>query len=482
MPKKKAIAVGSLAALGAEKLAEVLAELAASNGEARRRLERLLSVGGSGKSYAAAVRKQIASLLGRNKFYDYYAAGGLTASLDGIRAGVVSDLGSLDPAEAAKLLKELLRAGDRAVECADDSNGDVGAVFRETAANWAEALCRVPNIDPQKLAEELFEVAVGDQYGFAAGATQKAAPALGSNGLKALECLARKALAVSSESKDVDMEEETGRADPFGPGGNASATRAKVYRYQLIGLLRDVADAKGDPDLFIEACGMDGRPETRASDIAERLFDKNRAEEALVWIEKATSHGGWFDERPAWLKIRALEHLGRTGEAQAARWDAFKHGMDERFYVDYVDHARKEERDAVLARAIEEAHRRPDPYRAMTFLTWLREAAALKELTLKRRDAFDGGRYRELTPAADFLAATEPETAALLYRLMVNRVLEKASSKYYAHAARNLRKAESCSRNFRDGQDVVSSHADFLRDVKAKHGRKHSFWRQAEES
>lgn len=506
MPKKQAITAESLFSLGAPKLVEVLVELAASNPDVAERLERLLSVTGSGKPYAAAIRKQLSSLIGKNRYYDYYEAGGLAGSLDGIRQSIVSDMGAQNPALAAELLKELLEACDRAVECADDSNGEIGAVFTDVATNWAEALCNMPNADSQKLAEELFEIITRDQYGFTDSVIEKASPALGNKGMKALEKLTRKALAdlpkpkpAASDAKPR-MKVVLGRnADPsvlpallgqmgvgfggvdlFDLEGNELVSGAAASRYIYTGLLRDIADAKGDVDLFIEACGMDERPEAYAQEIAERLINKNRAEEALAWLAKSPTRGEWFDDKPVWLKIKALEQLGRKDDAQTTRWDAFQRSMDERFYVDYVDHAPKAEHDTIRTKAIEEAHCQLNPYRAIAFLTWLRDTAALKELVLKYKEKLNGDYYRELTAAADFLAPEEPEAAALIYRSMVTRVLEKGSSKYYVYAARNLRKAEACAQHFRDGQSIVSTHAEYMQALKSKHGRKYSFWQQAE--
>lgn len=178
--------------------------------------------------------------------------------------------------------------------------------------------------------------------------------------------------------------------------------------------------------------------------------------------------------------LMALELLGQKEKAQKVRWQAFEKSMDERFYVEYADNVHTDERDTIRKKASEAAFCQLNPYRAMKFLTWLRDAPALKTLVLNHRNILDGNHYRELTPAADFLSPEEPETAALLYRLMVQRVLDRGSSQHYVYAARNLRKAESCSRNFREEQTTVPGHSDFLRDLKAKHGRKYRFWEQVE--
>ena len=155
MPKKINVSVGHLLPLGAPKLAEVLVELADSHKEVHKRLELLLSVSGTGKQYESAMRKQISSLFGKNKFYDYYQSRKLAEALDGIHTSILHYILLSNPLLAATLLKELLKAGNRAVECADDSGGEVGDVFRQVAIDWGDALSHIPDANPVLLAEEI---------------------------------------------------------------------------------------------------------------------------------------------------------------------------------------------------------------------------------------------------------------------------------------------------------------------------------------
>ena len=335
-----------------------------------------------------------------------------------------------------------------------------------------------------------------DEYGFTRGVIERAAPALGNNGLKHLESLVRKELQHLPEPVPARgkprMKVILGRnADPsvlpallgtdfntaeiFDLKGNEVTVGEKASRYTYLSLLRDIADAKSDADLFIEACSMDVRPDAYSSDIAERLLKAKRAQEALSWLEKSPPRPEWFDDRPVWLKIKALEMLGRKEDAQQTRWHAFVQSMDERFYVDYADNSPEAGRESVRKQAVEEALCQLNPCRAIKFLTWLRDSAALKILVISFQNTLTGAYYQELASAAEFLSPEEPEAASILYRLMVQHVLQKATSKYYIYAARNLKKAESCARYFREGQGIISGHAEFLQELKATHGRKYSF-------
>ena len=64
-------------------------------------------------------------------------------------------------------------------------------------------------------------------------------------------------------------------------------------------------------------------------------------------------------------------------------------------------------------------------------------------LVRERLPALDGRFYEVLRPAAEALEATFPEAASLLYRRLVESVLDRGSSKHYPYAARDF---QSCTR------------------------------------
>ncbi len=72
MPSKKEITVVTLIPLGSTKLAEILIELANSDSDIEKRLERVLLSASSPKKLATSLKKQIISLAKSKRFYDYY--------------------------------------------------------------------------------------------------------------------------------------------------------------------------------------------------------------------------------------------------------------------------------------------------------------------------------------------------------------------------------------------------------------------------
>ena len=79
-----------------------------------------------------------------------------------------------------------------------------------------------------------------------------------------------------------------------------------------------------------------------------------------------------------------------------------------------------------------------------------------------------------LRPAAEALEEKFPEAASLLYRRLVESVLERGSSKQYQYAARDLL---SCARlaPHLPVPGSIESHAAFVARLQKAHGRKYGF-------
>jgi uncharacterized Zn finger protein len=84
-----------------------------------------------------------------------------------------------------------------------------------------------------------------------------------------------------------------------------------------------------------------------------------------------------------------------------------------------------------------------------------------------------------VTPAAERLAGRYPAAATLLYRRMAESILERASSKQYGYAARDVRNAAALAGRIAD-EAGIESHDAFVARLKREHGRKYSFWQLLE--
>ena len=94
------------------------------------------------------------------------------------------------------------------------------------------------------------------------------------------------------------------------------------HRRTCIEGLREVADARGDVDAFIEAQRLAGVEDRAMMPIAEGLVAAGRLDEALQRLERAAG-GEHRSDGLDDLRIEVLDRLGRADDAQAVRWGVF---------------------------------------------------------------------------------------------------------------------------------------------------------------
>jgi Family of unknown function (DUF6880) len=344
------------------------------------------------------------------------------------------------------------------IERCDDSDGHIGDTFRAACAAAASLAARAsPALAPERAAFRAYQTYLCDDYGVFDGIIAAFA--------KTLDAPTR---AVICSWIEADLARRPPPADPDSTAGRLSA-------WKLISALADVADAGGDVDAY---CAAQQRLGPRVRDdagMARRLLDAGRAAEAYAIIEAAEPNPAKDAIALADLRIAALSELGRHDEAQALRWTAFTHGLREaplcallKRLPDFADVAKEQE-------ALSSAAAYPDPHRALEFLAaWpdLGRAAGVVEDHLA---AIDGNCYWVLVPVAERLEAKAPLAATLLYRKMIDFTLDHARSSRYGHAARHLRSSTWLAQQVREWRGHLS-HADYLANLRQRHGRKTGFW------
>jgi uncharacterized Zn finger protein len=255
---------------------------------------------------------------------------------------------------------------------------------------------------------------------------------------------------------------------PEGPQDWAAKARRRHSAFRLALL----ADLERDPDAFIAAIRAGELEETHAIDVAERLLNAGRPAEALDWLDKP-QRARLTDEVVATdLRIDALEALGRKPEAQAERWRQFERSLSAAHLRTYLKRLPDFEDFDAEQKALNLAGAHNDAARALAFLIEWRALDRADRLVSERANDLDGRLYETLRPAAEALEDKFPEAASLLYRRLVESVLDRGSSKQYPYAARDLKAcAELAPRLPSPG--TIESHAYFLARLRNSHGRKY---------
>lgn len=298
----KKVTPENLAALGAERLAVLLAAAAETRPELKRRLRMELAAEQGSDHLLAEIDKRLGSLeLSRSKV-SWRQRPTFVRDLDGLRTLIAGRLAGLDAPAALDRMWRFMDLARRLGARVRDRDGELAAVFVRAAGDVGALLRRSGEAEPR--AEDGAEGVGAHEIGALVEAVTRN-PAHWAGWLPAtLEAAppgaARLALLGLSER----------------PGAVAAWTAP----------LRRMADAAGDVDAyratFTSAALRTPQP---AADVAGRLLAAGRLEEAGAVLEAARPPArqapdyawetGWID----WL-----EASGQAEAAQAARWASFE--------------------------------------------------------------------------------------------------------------------------------------------------------------
>jgi hypothetical protein len=474
MASKKMLTAENLEALGAQRLAELLMDIAEGDAAVKRRLRLELAAREAPETVAAEVRKRLAQIARARSFVDWRKVRDLAADLEAQRRAIVDQVARIDPAEALELMWRFMGLAESVHERCDDSNSVIGDVFRGACRDLGP-LADMAKSDPVALADRVFAALNENNYGQYDHLIETLAPALGGKGLDYL-----KTRFVELSKTPVDRPPEGQRkVIGWGSGGPMYEDEIKACsRESTIRLaLQEIADAQGDVDAFIAQYDEKTRKVPRiAAEIARRLLSADRAQEALRTIEAAEHRrGGWPDFDWEDARIETLDALGRGDEAQAARWLCFERALSAEHLRAYLK--RLPDFDDVEAeeRALDHAERYESLLQALAFFVSWPALDRAARLVIKRARGLDGDHYEILSPAADALAGKHPLAATLVLRAMIDFTLAKARSSRYRHAARHFLECASLAASVADF-GAFETHEAYATRLKAGHGRKSGFW------
>ncbi|MBF0325297.1 MAG: hypothetical protein HQL42_09505 [Alphaproteobacteria bacterium] len=251
-----------------------------------------------------------------------------------------------------------------------------------------------------------------------------------------------------------------------------------------------IADAQGDLDRYLEL--EERRPDWRQNPLAaaERLLAADRLEEALIWVRKERKGGLAYASREDMaegrinrvhdldkvrLEARILEAMKDRPAAQKVRWAAFEQTLNGDILRDYVAKLGDFEEFEELDRAFALAAASLRPYSALALLLqWPRLDLAAK-LVIDRRGEWEGRNYEILSEAAEMLEDESPLASTILYRALLNDILDRKRSPAYGHGARHLARLGHLANDLPE-EMPIDGHAAYVAGLKAAHGRKHGFW------
>ncbi len=467
MALKSVLNTENLAALGPEHLADLLMDVAAGDAAVKRRLRLELAAAESPKKLANDIRKRLAALAVAKTNIGPRTLKPLIAELAAIQRLIAAPLGEAEPAEGLDLMWVFLDLADSLLERANDTSGNLLAIFRQARAD-IPALVAAAKPAPDALADTVAKATLANGYGQADGLIPEMAKPLGDNGLSRLRQLITDAAGKADRA--------VVRRIPRGRRGRRlerdrvpRRLRADIVHRALL----DIADAQGDVDAYI-ALQVKRSDATTVASIARRLLDAGRHAEALATLEDVKTRGYLAAVLLA-LKAEALEKLDRGTEAQACRLAGFHQTLDADLLRQYLK--RMPDFDDIEAEdaALDFALKSPDVDAALGFLLRWPNLERAASLVIERSVHMSSDDDDLLVLGATKLASRYPLAAIVLLRKLVNAILMQSRSRDYGRAAEYLSDAEDLAAHIDDFAGF-ETHTAYVAKLLANFRHRQDFW------
>lgn len=466
MARKPAMSTDKLKDLGIDKLAQLIFEEAERNAVFRRQVKAALAGRSGPVSIAKLIDRRLSGLARAKSFIEWDKARAFADDLRSLSNTIMSELSPAAPELAIDRLLRFISTHEQVFERVDDSSGRVQDVYYQAIAATGDLVHSLTASDADLLPDKIM-IALGEStHGYLVDVTDAVAPHLPQDTLDRWDGNLKAGIA------QRQAEEAARETD----GWFYSMTSQWVKMRQILAL------ARGDLDLLI-ALEVKKKPHMQDTlGIAAQLLEAGRNAEALDWARKAGRRpfreiDGELSPERVRLEARILDVMGDNNGAQTLRWRCFEARLSADILRDYIkqlpDFEDIEAEDRAHALALEKA----EPEVALQFfLDWPRLDMASK-LIVMHPYRWDGGNWHILPKVAGLLEHDHPLAATILYRALLDNILDRARSKAYGHGAKYLGKLAILAQEIDPTHhSTLIDHATYLAKLKKAHPRKSGFW------
>jgi len=360
-----------------------------------------------------------------------------------------------DPQTGVDALIDFYKRDADIFERCDDSYGNVGDVFRMTAADlFVDYASKCP--DKDKVAAQILELQEDDGYGVRDALIDKASKFLNKDDVKQL---------IEKINQRVPTHEEM--------------PHQRKWLYMIESLARQIKDGA----LFEETRrrnweGLNGRAYI---EIAKVYFSAGDALTAYDRLQKAAECGAQNEHEYSELFRDVSQALGKVEDVTKISWEIFRRTRCKETLNELLMQIGEDKRAEVVYKEVDLIMASKEfNITDAQFLIDVGEGQCAQDYVIARRDQLDGEQYYHLPPLAEHFEAKGSFLAAvIIYRTLLEANLAKALSKYYSHGVRYLRRLDALSGRVSDWH-IIESHDMYVQRIKQKHGRKSSFWAKYE--
>ncbi|MBI9096311.1 MAG: hypothetical protein JEY71_15690 [Sphaerochaeta sp.] len=437
-----------LMSLGSETLADTLLDMAGHIQQVDDRVNRLVA---PKKENLVRYRQKIAALHTLTKYIEYEKADAfadrLTEMLEDLQSGIT------EPYAGLELVAEFYETDNEVFEMCDDSDGTIGDVYLTTAKDlffhYASS-CQ----DIEKVVTIFLKLASIDDYGARSSLMENITDSFAEPILTAI--LKRLKVLEATEKEE-----------------RKKGSYARMIRF--------IGSQQQEAKLFEDA--LQGKevelPTLRMLEVARILLERNDVESALAWIKKIPANN--FTNSYAIDEI-LKEIYARQGDTEsliALHYTNFKSHRTIEDLQELLLVMGQEKRDEVLAEELIQICKNPAFISDdAQFLADVKMIDELEAYMFARVDRLNGGDYYSLPEIAQELGNHGRYLAAsMLYRSLLDSMMERAYAKSYHHGVDYLKAMDAFAPLIKDWKSFPSHNA-YKVHLLQENKRKTSFWSQ----
>lgn len=437
-----------LVAVCPDKLADTLLEAALNNEIVMQKVQRLVA---SQKEKVSNFKQILRQIKSRRTYYSWKESSLFADELYELLNHLKDE--TLDPKDGFELICDFYRADERFFEQADDSDGNIGDVFRSDAIElFANFASKHP--DRQLILKTVIELNDGDEYGARNDIIENAHKFLSLQEMREL---------FSTIENDLNKESENTRSC-----------------WELESLAKQMKDAPLFEKLIYKSTSP---PNSRyLTDIAEVYFscgNLEKAQEFLNLIPSGDTYASYEQEK---LQKEIYKHTGNNESLYNLLYKAFTKQFSESSLNELINVAGENKRWVFIQEALKsiESDTKWNSFNAQ-FLVSVNQPECLEQYIFKHYDEINGDFYTDLLDLTKFLEQSSKYLAAtVLYRSLIHSILRRAQSKYYHHGVKYLKNLDKIAGKI-DSWNELSPHEKYLNGLKTEHKLKRSFWGQYSE-
>ena len=432
-----------LISLGAETLADSLLDLASYSDSAHEVVERLLA---TTKENEHRFMQKLARTTEGYGFVGRRASAGyareLIMMLDDLKAGVE------DPLQGLSLMTVFYESDEYILGHCDDSNGNVGDVFRYEAVNLFAHFAKACT-EKKKIARLILRLNEKDDYGIRDNLVYKAGELLPQDMLRWM----------------IEKLQEMNQEDS--------------ENYHIPHLIESLARQTGDAKLFEKTrlASWNNINAAAIVDIARVYYETGDTDTALEWLGKIPPEDNFHTYERDRLFEDIYRSRGETDHLTDLLTEKFRSHPSVENLDKLINIIGEDNRESIVADAVKNIMANPNlDEGSLQFLLALELLDEAETYLLDRAEKIDGYSYYFWPPIAQVMKDSGRTLAAtLIYRTLLESILDRAYTKAYHYGVDYLKALDSLSVSIDDWKGFPS-HRDFWLGLKEKHGRKRSFW------